>query len=143
MPKKIYHVDLNVEEQDFLQQLIGKGKAPARKITRARILLLADVGKKDDEIMAALQTGRSTVERTRKKFIEGGVDFAINERPRLGGKPMLDAKAEATLIALACSNAPAGRSEWTMQLLADRLVEMGVVERISDETVRRYLKKTH
>lgn len=143
MPKKIYHVDLNVEEQDFLQQLIGKGKAPARKITRARILLLADVGKKDDEIMAALQTGRSTVERTRKKFIEGGVDFAISERPRLGGKPMLDAKAEATLIALACSNAPAGRSEWTMQLLADRLVEMGVVERISDETVRRYLKKTH
>lgn len=142
MPKKIYHVNLTADEKADLQTLIGKGKTAARKITRARILLLADVGKKDDEIMASLQTGRSTVERTRKKFIEGGVACAINEKPRPGGQCKLDAKAEATLIALACSDAPEGRSSWTMQLLADRLVDMGMVDSISDETVRRYLKKT-
>lgn len=142
MPKKIYHVNLTADEKADLQTLIGKGKAAARKITRARILLLADAGKKDDEIMSSLQTGRSTVERTRKKFIEGGVRWAINEKPRLGGQHKLDAKAEATLIALACSDAPEGRSNWTMQLLADRLVDMGMVDSISDETVRRYLKKT-
>ena len=142
MPKKIYHVDLNAAEQSLLEQLIRKGKAPARQITRARILLLAADGKNDQAIMDSLRICRSTVERVRKKFIEGGVEFAINERRRVGGKPMLDAKAEATLIALACSDAPEGRSDWTMQLLADRLVEMGVVDSISDETVRRYLKKT-
>lgn len=142
MPKKIYHVNLTADEKADLQTLIGKGKTAARKITRARILLLADVGKKDDAIMASLQTGRSTVERTRKKFIEGGVAWAINEKPRPGGQHKLDAKAEATLIALACSDAPEGRSSWTMQLLADQLVDMGMVDSISDETVRRYLKKT-
>ena len=142
MPKKIYHVNLTADEKADLQTLIGKGKTAARKITRARILLLADAGKKDDDIMASLQTGRSTVERTRKKFIEGGVAWAINEKPRPGGQHKLDTKAEATLIALACSDAPEGRSNWTMQLLADRLVDMGMVDSISDETVRRYLKKT-
>ena len=142
MPKKIYHVTLTKEEKKDLQTFIGRGKASARKITRARILLLAHEGKKDQEIIDGLQVGRATVERMRKKFIEGGVDFAIHERPRPGGRPKLDAKAEATLIALACSDAPEGRSVWTMQLLADRLVEMGLVESISDETVRRYLKKT-
>lgn len=143
MPRKIYHVNLNEAERAELCKLVKKGKRAARTITRARILLLADQGHKDEEIIKSLQVGRATVERIRKKFIEGGMEFAINERPRLGGKPMLDNKAEATLIALACSDAPEGRSEWTMQLLADRLVEMGVVDRISDETVRRYLKKTH
>jgi transposase len=142
MPKKLYHVNLTVEEKAELHNLIRKGKSAARKITRARILLLADTGKKDDEIMASLQTARSTVERTRKQFIEGGVEWAINEKPRPGGQPKLDAKAEATLIALACSDAPTGQSQWTMQLLADRLVELDVVDSISDETVRRYLKKT-
>jgi transposase-like protein len=82
------------------------------------------------------------VERIRKRFIDGGVEYAINERPRLGGKFKLDTKAEATLIPLACSDAPDGRSQWTMQLLANRLIEMGIVDSISDETVRRYLKKT-
>lgn len=141
MPKKIYHVTLTDEEEKTLKTLVRKGKASARKITRARILLLAHDGKKDREIIDGLQVGRATVERIRKRFIEGGVEFAINERPRPGGKHKLDTKAEATLIALACSDGPEGRSVWTMQLLADRLVELGLVESISDETVRRYLKK--
>lgn len=142
MPKKRYHVNLTDSERDALQNLIKKGKDSSRKLTRARILLLADTGKKDDEIMDSLQTSRPTVERIRKKFVEGGIEWAINERPRPGSRLKLDDKAEATLIALACSDAPDGRSQWTMQLLADRLVEMGIVDTISDETVRRYLKKT-
>lgn len=142
MPKKIYHVNLTPEERGDLQTLLRKGQTSARKLTRVRILLLADEGKADQAIMDSLQVGRATVERIRKKFIEDGVEWAIHERPRPGGARKLAAKAEATLIALACSDAPAGRSQWTMQLLADRLVEMGVVESISDETVRRYLKKT-
>ena len=93
MPKKIYHVTLTADEKADLQTLIGKGKTAARKITRARILLLVDAGKKDEEIMSSLQTGRSTAERTRKKFIEGGVRWAINEKPRPGGQHKLDAKA--------------------------------------------------
>ena len=112
-------------------------------MTRARILLLASQGKKDDVIVESLGVGRATVERIRKKFIDGGVEYAINERRRIGPAFKLDVKAEATLIALACTDAPDGRSQWTMQLLADRLVEMGIVDdSISDETVRRYLKKT-
>ena len=142
MPKKLYHVKLTDSERLELQTLIKKGKDSARRMNRARILLLADAGKKDDEIMDSLQTGRSTVERTRKKFVEDGLKWALNERPRPGSQLKLDEKAEATLIALACSDAPDGRSQWTMQLLADRLVEMGIVDGISDETVRRYLKKT-
>jgi len=142
MPKKRYHVNLTSTERDDLQLFLKKGKESSRKLTRVRILLLADAGKKDREIMESLQTSRPTVERTRQKFVEGGVEWAINERPRPGSQLKLDEKAEATLIALACSDAPDGRSQWTIQLLADRLVEMGVVESISDETVRRYLKKT-
>lgn len=142
MPKKLYHVNLTQEEREELQILVKKGKDAARKITRARILLLASQNKTDDVIVESLEVGRATVERIRKRFIDGGVEAAINERPRLGGKFKLDTKAEATLIALACSDAPEGRSQWTMQLLADRLVEMGIIDSISDETVRRYLKKT-
>lgn len=142
MPKKRYHVNLTEDEREDLQALVKKGKDAARKITRARILLLASQGKTDDVIVASLEVGRATVERIRKRFIDGGVEYAINERPRVGGKFKLDTKAEATLIALACSDAPDGRSQWTMQLLADRLVEMEIVDSISDESVRRYLKKT-
>ena len=95
----------------------------------------------DGEVAAALHVGVSTVERTRRKCVDGGVAFALGERPRPGGQRKLDGKGEATLIALACSDPPEGHTAWTMQLLADRLVELGVVDTISDETVRRVLKK--
>jgi putative transposase len=84
----------------------------------------------------------ATVERVRRRCWEDGVEAALHDRTRPGGAPLLDSEAEATLIALACTDGPDGRGTWTMQLLADRLVSLGVVERISDETVRRTLKKT-
>lgn len=138
---KIYHVDLTKEERTSLLKLIKSGKDSARKINRARILLLADEGKKDQTIAEALHISLSTVGRTRKKLVEGGLEYALNERPRPGGRRKLDGKREAFLIALACSDPPEGRTRWTMQLLADKLVEMGVVDEISDETVRRTLKR--
>ncbi len=139
---KRYIVDLTAEERAELLALLNRGIAPARKLTRARILLLADDGNTDEEIAAALHVHRVTVERTRRRFVEGGVARALSELPRPGGRPKLDGKQEAMLVALACSQAPEGRSRWTLQLLADRLVELQIVEAISDETVRRTLKKT-
>jgi transposase len=141
MPKKKYLVTLDDAEWEELQQFLRSGKHSTRKITRARILLKAADGWTDEQIAGALGVGRATVERTRESFVERGLE-ALNERPRPGKKPKLDVKAKARLIAEACSDAPEGQARWTMQLLADRLVELKVVETISDETVRRALKKT-
>lgn len=141
MPKK-YHVNLTTNERDQLQALLRKGKLSVRKMKRAQILLAADSGQIDDAIAQTLQVHVNTVERIRKRFVEGGVDHALSEGYRPGGKSKLDGKGEAVLVALACSDPPAGRAHWTMQLLADRLVSLGIVEQISDETVRTHLKKT-
>lgn len=140
MPEKKYTVDITDDERHHLQQLLRSGKHSARKLTRARVLLKAAEGFSDREIAVALGIGQSTVERTRRRFVEGSLD-ALNERPRPGKKPKLDARTEARLIAEACTPAPEGRKRWTMQLLADRLVERQLVETISDETIRRTLKK--
>ena len=142
MPAKIYIVDLSEEEREGLCELISKGKPGARKMKRAQILLKADEGLKDDEIVSALNTSRSTVERTRKRFVEGNVQKAINDDPQPGKRRKLDGRGEAHLIALACSEAPEGHARWTLRLLADGLVELGVVESISHEAVRQTLKKT-
>jgi transposase len=114
----------------------------ARKLTRAHVLLQADAGATDNAIAAALSIGTATVERLRKRFVEEGLEAALTERPRPGSQRKLAGKQEAFLIALACSTPPEERQCWTMQLLADKLVELQVVEAISDETVRRTLKKT-
>jgi transposase len=140
--RKQYHVKLTDEERTYLSDLTNKGKAGARRIKRARILLMADAGKLDREIIAAVGVGESTVGRTRQRFAEGGMDRALNDNPRPGRRRLLDGKQEAFLVALTCSDSPEGRETWTMQLLADKLVELKVVERISDETVRQTLKKT-
>ncbi len=137
-----YKVALTPEEQNELEQLTRRGQLAARKMKRAQILLLANEDQADETIAQMLHSSVSTVHRTRQKFVEGGVDFALSERPRPGGRRKLDGKAEAFLVATACSEPPEGRNEWTMQLLADRLVEIQVVESISDETVRRTLKQT-
>ena len=142
MPAKKYIVDLTSEERQELLELTKKGSQSVRKVRRARILLKADEGWKDKEIMAALDTSSSTVERTRKRFVEGGLEKALNEDPRPGQQRKLDGRGEAHLIALACSEAPAGHSHWTLRLLAGKLVELGVVDCISHETVRQTLKKT-
>jgi len=142
VPKKVYPVQLTEEDRGTLIALTRKGTIAARKLARAHILRLADEGKPDADIVAALGVGLSTVERTRKKYVEGGLAYALHERPRPGVKPKLDEKQEAYLIALACSTPPNDQVKWTMQLLADRLVLLGIVGEISDETVRRTLKKT-
>lgn len=141
MPEKKYIVDLTSEERDQVLSLMRKGKLSARKLTRSHILLHAAEGASDGEIAAALHCGRATVERTRRRFVEEGLEAALTERPRPGKARLLDGKQEAFLVALACSDPPDNRPKWTMQLLADRLVALQVVEAISDETVRVTLKK--
>jgi transposase len=138
---KKYLVDLTDEERTALQTLVRRGKTSARKVTRARILLHAAKGATDAEIASALGVGVATVERIRRRFVEGGLE-AINERPRLGARRRLSEKAEARLVAEACSAAPEGRGRWTMRLLAGRVVELGLAESCSHETVRRVLKKS-
>jgi transposase len=141
MAKK-YQVNLSETEREQLHTLLRKGKLSVRKVKRAQILLAADGGAIDQAIARTLQVHVNTVERIRKRFVEGGFDHALSEDQRPGGKSKLDGKGEAVLVALACSDPPAGRAQWTMQLLADRLVTLGIVEQISDETVRKHLKKT-
>lgn len=142
MPAKKYIVDLTTDEREQLLQLIRKGKPSARKVTRARILLKADEGFTDEQIVAALSTGEATVERTRKRFVEEGLG-ALNERPRPGARAKLEGKQQAHLIAVACTKAPEGYSHWTLRLLADKVVELGFTESFSREAVRRVLKKTN
>lgn len=140
---KTYRVHLTDEERTRLQDFTTKGVASARELRRARILLLAAGDRLDTEVADAVGCCPATVERVRRRCADEGVEAALHDRTRPGGTPLLDSQAEATLIALACTDGPAGRGSWTMQLLADRLVALGVVERISDETVRRTLKKTN
>ena len=142
MPTK-YSVNLTESERDQLLDLTKKGKNSSRKLKRAQILLLADEGYRDSEISDILKVGESTVHRTRQRYIEEGVSLAIAEKPRSGKPPKLTPQAETFLIATACTDPPEGRNCWTMQLLADRLVELELVENISDETVRKTLKKTN
>lgn len=142
MPAKKYSVSLTAEEQEALAALLRRGNVGVRVNARARMLLHAHAGATDVAIAAAVRVGKATVERTRQKFVEGGLDWALHERPRPGGRRKLDGKQEAFLVATACSTPPDGRQRWTMQLLADRLVEVQLVDAISDETVRRTLQKT-
>jgi putative transposase len=136
-----YLVDLAAAEHESLLTLLKKGTASARQVRRAHILLQAAEDATDEEIADTLRVGVSTVHRTRRRFVEEGLPAALSEHRRCGCGRKLDGKQEAFLVALACSRPPAGREGWTMQLLADRLVELKVVEEVSDETVRRVLKK--
>ena len=137
-----YIVNLSAQERSSLWEITSKGKTTGRIVKRAQILLLADEGHPDETIATMLKVGESTVHRTRQRCVEEGVEKALKERPRQGRKRQLDGKKEAFLVATACSDPPDGRESWTMQLLADRLVALNLVESISDETVRRTLKKT-
>lgn len=136
-----YVVNLSDTEREQLLDMTKRGQVSARKIKRAYILLQADDDLSDESIATNLHTGVSTVHRIRQRCVESGLEAALNERPRRGGARKLDGKQEAYLVALACSEPPTGRAVWSMQLLADKLVEAGVVDAVSDETVRRVLKK--
>jgi len=142
MARKKYHVNVNEEELQTLEGLTNKGTLKVRKFKRAMILLKANQGMKDAQIMSEIGVSRPTVERIRKRFVEGGLERALNEDPRPGQARKLDGRGEAVLIATACSDAPEGHAHWTLRLLAGKLVELEVVESISHETVRQTLKKT-
>jgi putative transposase len=142
MPKNKYLVDLSGDERESLRQLVRRGKHCSRRVTRARILLLAADGVTDEQIVASLKTAFATVERTRKRFVEEGLG-CLNERPRRGQARKLTGKQEAHLIAIACSTPPAGRARWTLRLLADKVVELNFADSSARETVRQVLKKTN
>lgn len=138
MPKpKVYEVRLSDAERQRLRDFTTAGAASAREIRRARVLLLADEDRPD-----AVGCCVATVERVRKRCAAEGVEAALVDRTRPGAAPLLDGKGEAVLVALARTDPPGERATWTMQLLADRLVALALVDRISDETVRRTLKQT-
>lgn len=141
MPGKRYKVELCQDERSELEGLTRKGQVSARKMKRAQILLKAAEGWRDADIAAALDTGQSTVERIRRRFVEGGLARALNEDARPGQKRRLDGRAEAHLIALVCCERPDSQARWSVRLLADKLVELGVVDSVSYETVRQTLKK--
>jgi len=137
-----YFVELTEAERSDLIEFTRKGKPGARKVLRAHILLMADGrAHTDEQISNALSVGTSTVYRTKRRLVEGGIEHALNEASRPGGGRKLDAKQEATLIALACSKPPEGRAKWTLQLLADGLIALTDLESVSTETVRRRLQE--
>jgi Homeodomain-like domain len=149
MPAKRYVVTLTAAERGDLETVVRSGRRSARTITRARILLLADQGEagpgwEDRRVAEALGCGQRTVERIRERFVTEGVAAALTAKARIDPprEPVLDGAAEARLIALACSATPDGRRAWTLRMLADKLVELEVVDAVSHETVRRTLKKT-
>ena len=150
MPAKCHHVQLNESQRDHLKALITSGTSPARKLTRARVLLKADTGElgpayTDNQIQAAIEVSLRTIQRTRKAFALEGLDAALTPKERRGaGMPKkFDGQTEAHLIALACSDPPEGAARWTLRLLAEKIVELQHVSSVSHETIRRVLKKTN
>jgi transposase len=149
MRPRTYKVTLTDEERETLHKMISTGNAAARKLARARVVLACDerAGQPrlfDEEVAERVEVSCATVHRVRKAFVTEGLEAALNaKRPRQTRPPVFDGESEATLIALACSDPPEGRSRWTMRLLADRLVELEVFDSVSHETVRQVLKKTN
>jgi hypothetical protein len=146
---KKYVVRLSGEERERLEALIRKGKSPAQRLLKARILLKADVseageGWSDSRIIRALETSASMVYRVRKQLVEEGFEVVLSRKQRaVPAVPRIfDGEKEAKLIALACSKPPKGRARWTLRLLENKVVELGIVDRASDSTIGRALKKT-
>ena len=146
---KRYVVKLSGEERSQLEGLLGKGKSPAQRLLKARILLKADVseageGWSDSRIIEALETNPSMVYRVRKQLVEEGVEAVLSRKQRaMPAVPRIfDGEKEAKLTALACSKPPKGRARWTLRLLESKVVELGIVDRASDSTIGRTLKKT-
>ena len=143
-----YVVQLSPEDRVSLQALIATGTAPARKLTRARALLKCDQGLQgpgwiDERVADAVETSQPTVARVRRQYVEEGLEATLNRRaPNRIYTRKLDGEQEAQLIALACSEPPAGHAGWSLRLLADRMVELEIVDELSYQTVRRVLKKT-
>jgi transposase len=143
MPKKLHHVKLTPEEREELEALTHKGEVQVRVYKRAHMLLLADEGFKDAEIMTRTGSSRATVGRIRARYGREGAWAAIAEKPRSGRPSIFDGEVRAKITALACSSPPEGRARWDLRLLADKAVELCYVEDISHESVRSMLKKTN
>ena len=143
MVREKFAVRLTPEERDQLDHTVRAGRSPARVTTRARILLKTDEGWSASRVAQALDVAEGTVFRVKRRFAEEGLGGAIQDRPQANRYRKLDDRGEAHLIALACSPAPEGHDHWKLRLLADRMVELGVVESLSYETVRLHLKKTY
>ena len=144
MSQKQFHVQLNEPERVQLQKIIRSGKHKARKITRCRILLLADGpnGKTDEEISDALNVCLATIFNIRRRYSQEGLERAIDEGARSGQPPKFKGRAAAKITAIACSTPPDGQAHWSLRLLADRVVELKIVESISHQSVSNILKKT-
>jgi transposase len=147
---KKYRVFLNGKKRSNLRQFVNTGTNKARTITRARILILSDespqgiprgMGKTDKEIMGVLGVSAGTVASTRQRYVEEGIESALNEKPRPGRPPKLTGRDEAKLAVIACSEPPEGRARWSVRLLTDKLIELDIVDSISREAVRQYIKK--
>ena len=134
-----YRVELSQAERDELTAMLGGGKHAARKLKRAQILLAADAGSCDAEIVRTVRVSLSTVGRTKRRFVEGNLERALSEEPRPGAERKLTGKEEALLVATACAKPPAGRKRWTLMLLADAMVKLTDHDSLSGETVRRRL----
>lgn len=142
MPVRKYVVNLSRAERSSLEDLINNEAPRSRLVKHAKILLECDLGRSAAKIADRVGMGHSTVERVRRRYAEGGLEMALNDKPRPGGVPKLDGKQQAFVIALACSDTPDGQERWSMQMLADKIVELGVVSApVSHDTVRRVLKK--
>lgn len=146
---KKYVVKLGAEERERLNTMIRSGKHPARRLMKARILLKADAsdggeGWSDSQIAKALDTSLATIARTRQQLVEEGFEAVLTRKhsPASARRRVFDGAAEAKLIALACSEPPTGRARWTLRMLEDKVVELNIVERVSDNTIGRTLKKT-
>ena len=137
-----YSIQLTTEEREQLNRLIRGGKPSARIVTRARILLKIDEGWKAPQVASALDVAEGTVYRVKRRYADAGLEGVLHDRVQANRFRKLDDKAEAHLIALACSDAPEGHQRWTLQLLADQMVELGLVDSLTYETVRLKLKKT-
>jgi len=136
-------VKLKPKERKLLKNLISKGAQKARKLTRCRILLLADEEKNDTKIIQALKVARNTVRTVRSRYVQEGLEAAINERPRSGAPKKFSGHQKAKITAIACSEPPEGRARWTLRLIAASIVELEIVDGISHQTVKNILKKTN
>ncbi len=141
--RKAQPIQLSGEQRAELEALIRTGKAAARVQTRTRILLLSQEGKSEAEIVQALHTSPATVQKTRRHFRLEGLHRALYDKPRPGRPPRITGEVEAKLSMLACSTPPQGRERWTLQLLADKMVELQYIDTISDQAVHYTLKKTN
>ena len=143
MPAKLYRVNLTEAEREHLLGITRRGQSSGRKVKRSLILCKADEGLTDQQVAKALMVGPATVGRVRQRFVEGGLERALDDLPRPGQRRKLDGRQEAHLVAVACSAAPEGHTRWTLRLLADEAVKLELTDSISRETVRQVLKKTN